>query len=113
MTVPSPFSFTRRALVPKRQISKIVAAIKPGAWGTVPTPEGAKLNDFVAWLQPKAGTYLPTELAYEGSIYSAHSTPEFLTRFDAKNGTQTYKARVGTGGNFARLRGATTARFIC
>jgi len=32
------------------------------------TPDGAKLNEFVVWLQPKAGTYLPTELAYDGGL---------------------------------------------
>jgi len=53
----------------------------------------------VAWLQPKAGTYLPTELAYDGGIYVLTHTG-ILTRFDAKSGAQTYKARIGTGGDF-------------
>lgn len=98
MPIPSPFAYDG-LLYLNGGTGKVVAAIKPGASGDLTTPDGAKLNDFVAWLQPKAGTYLPTELAYEGGIYVLTHTG-ILTRFDAKTGEQTYKARIGTGGDF-------------
>jgi hypothetical protein len=46
-----------------------------------------------------AGTYLPTELAYRGGLYVLTHNG-ILTRFDASTGVQTYKARIGEGGDF-------------
>jgi outer membrane protein assembly factor BamB len=89
-----------------------VAAIRPGASGDLTTPDGAKLNEFVAWLQPRAGTYLPTELAYEGGLYVlAHNG--ILTRFDAKTGVQTYKTRLGDGGEFTSSPWAYNGSVFC
>ncbi len=89
-----------------------LAAIKPGASGDLTTPADAKLNDFVAWIQPKAGTGMPTELAYEGGLYVL--TPNgILTRFDAKTGAQTYKARIGTGGDYTSSPWAYNGKIFC
>ena len=35
-----------------------------------------------------------------------------LTRFDAKNGEQTYKARIGTGGDFGIALGLQRRDFL-
>jgi len=98
MPIPSPFAYDG-LLYLNGGGGKALAAIKPGALGDLTTPDGAKLNDFVAWLQPKAGTYLPTELAYQGGLYVLTNNG-ILTRFDAKTGVQTYKTRIGEGGDF-------------
>lgn len=98
MPIPSPFAHGG-LLYLNGGTNKPVVAIRPGAAGDLTTPDGAKLNEFVAWIQPKAGTYLPTELAYEGGLYVLTHTG-ILTRFDLKTGIQTYKARVGEGGEF-------------
>ena len=98
MPIPSPFAYNG-LLYLNGGTGKVVAAIKPGAVGDLTTPEGARLNEFVVWLQPKAGTYLPTELAYEGGLYVLTHNG-ILTRFDAKTGVQAYKARIGEGGDF-------------
>lgn len=98
MPIPSPFAYDG-LLYLNGGTAKALAAIKPGAGGDLSTPDGAKLNDFVAWLQPKAGTYLPTELAYDGGLYVLTHNG-ILTRFDAKTGVQSYKARIGEGGDF-------------
>lgn len=87
MPIPSPFAYDG-LLYLNGGAGKAVAAIKPGATGDLTTPEGAKLNDFVAWLQPKAGTYMPTQLAYDGALYVLTHTG-ILTRLDAKSGAQT------------------------
>ena len=91
---------------------KALAAIKPGASGDLTTADGAKLNDYVAWLQPKAGTYLPTELAYEGGIYVLTHNG-ILTRFDAKSGLQTYKTRIGEGGDFTSSPWGYNDKIFC
>ena len=66
----------------------------------------------MAWLQPKAGTYLPTELAYEGGIYVLTHTG-ILTRFDAKNGAQTCKTRIETGGDFTASPWGYNGKIFC
>ena len=111
MPIPSPFAYDG-LLYLNGGSGKALAAVKPGAKGELSTPDGAKLNDFIAWLQPKAGTYLPTELAYEGGIYVLTHTG-ILTRFDARSGAQTYKARVGEGGDFTASPWAYNGKVFC
>ncbi len=111
MPIPSPFGYDG-LLYLNGGSSKAIAAVKPGASGDLTTPEGAKLNDFVAWSQPKAGTYLPTELAYDGGIYVLTHTG-ILTRFDAKTGVQSYKARIGEGGDFTSSPWGYNGKIFC
>ena len=111
MPIPSPFAF-EGLLYLNGGAAKPVAAIKPGASGDLTTPDGAKLNESVAWLQPKAGTYLPTELAYEGGLYVLTHTG-ILTRFDTRTGAQTYKARVGEGGDFTTSPWGYNGKVFC
>jgi outer membrane protein assembly factor BamB len=111
MPIPSPFAY-EGLLYLNGGTNKIVAAIRPGASGDLTTPDGANLNKFVAWLQPKAGTYLPTPLAYEGGLYVLTHNG-ILTRFDAKTGVQTYKARIGEGGDFTSSPWAYNGKVFC
>jgi hypothetical protein len=111
MPIPSPFAYDG-LLYLNGGTAKVLAAIKPGATGDLTTPDGAKLNDFVAWLQPKAGTYLPTELAYDGGLYVLTNNG-IITRFDAKTGVQTYKARIGEGGDFTASPWGYDGRIFC
>ena len=69
-------------------------------------------HSSLAWLQPKAGTYLPTELAYGGGLYVLTHTG-ILTRFDAKTGVQAYKARVGGGGDFTSSPWGYNGKVFC
>jgi outer membrane protein assembly factor BamB len=111
MPIPSPFAYDG-LLYLNGGTAKALAAIKPGASGDLTTPDGARLNDFVAWLQPKAGTYLPTELAYDGGLYVLSHTG-ILTRFDAKTGVQSYKARIGEGGDFTSSPWGYNGEIFC
>jgi outer membrane protein assembly factor BamB len=111
MPIPSPFAYDG-LLYLNGGTSKALAAIRPGAIGDLTTSDGAKLNESVAWLQPKAGTYLPTELAYEGGLYVLTHTG-ILTRFDAKTGAQTYKARIGEGGDFTSSPWGYNGKVFC
>jgi outer membrane protein assembly factor BamB len=111
MPVPSPFAYDG-LLYLNGGTGTAIAAVKPGASGNLTTPDGAKLNDFVAWLQPKAGTYLPTELAYDGGLYVLTHNG-ILTRFDAKTGVQTYKSRIGEGGDFTASPWGYNGKIFC
>jgi outer membrane protein assembly factor BamB len=68
-------------------------AIKPGASGNISLKEDQTSNEYVVWSQPRAGTYLPSSLAYQGSVYTLTETG-ILNRFDAKTGKQIYKTRI-------------------
>ncbi len=49
-----------------------MAAVKPGATGTLaPGPDGSP-HESVAWSVERAGTYLATQLAYQGALYLDH-----------------------------------------
>ena len=111
MPIPSPFAYDG-LLYLNGGSGKALAAVKPGAAGDLTTPDGARLHDFVAWLQPKAGTYLPTELAYDGGLYVLTHTG-ILVRFDARTGLQSYKARVGEGGNFTASPWGYGGKIFC
>lgn len=111
MPIPSPFAY-EGLLYLNGGSSKALAAIKPGARGDLTTADGAKLNDFVVWLQPKAGTYLPTQLAYDGGLYVLTHTG-ILTRFDAKTGEQSYKVRIGEGGDFTSSPWGYNGKIFC
>jgi len=76
------------------------------------TAAGQKLNDFVAWVQPRAGTSYPTELAYEGGLYVLTNNG-ILTRFDAKTGVQSYKSRIGEGGDFTTSPWGYDGKIFC
>ncbi len=76
-----------------------MAAVKPGATGTLaPGPDGSS-NGSVAWSVERAGTYLATQLAYNGALYSITDTG-ILSRYDAATGTRTYRARIEGGTAF-------------
>jgi outer membrane protein assembly factor BamB len=111
MPAPSPFAYDGLLYLNGGAMTA-VTAIKPGAVGDLTTPDGAKLNDFVAWVRPKSGSSYPTELAYDGGLYIlAHNG--FLTRLDAKTGEQTYKARIGDGGDFSSSPWAYKGKVFC
>jgi outer membrane protein assembly factor BamB len=109
--IPSPFAYDGLLYV-NGGAGKALAAIKPGARGDLATADGAKLNDFVAWIQPKAGTYLPTELAYDGGLYVLSHTG-ILVRLDAKTGQQTYKTRIGEGGDYTASPWGYGGKIFC
>ena len=90
--IPMPFAYDGLLYVDGGR-GALLAAIRPGAKGDISPAKGETSNEFVAWSQPRAGTYLPSPVAYEGGVYVLTETG-ILTRFDAKTGKQTYKTRI-------------------
>jgi outer membrane protein assembly factor BamB len=111
MPIPSPFAYDG-LLYLNGGSSRVIAAVKPGGSGDLTTPDGAKLNDSVAWVQQKAGTYLPTQLAYDGGLYVLTHTG-ILTRYDAKTGAQSYKTRIGEGGDYTSSPWGYNGKVFC
>jgi outer membrane protein assembly factor BamB len=88
-------------------------AVKPGASGDVSLRDGQAASAFVSWSDPRGGTYLPTPVVYNGGVYKL-SEKGILTRFDARSGTVTYKARLSPeAGEFTASPWAYNGRVYC
>jgi outer membrane protein assembly factor BamB len=91
-TTPTPFAADGLLYVssgaPVRPVRPLYA-IRPGASGDISLKEGETRNEFVAWFQPTAATYMPSPLVYRGLLYSVYSQG-FMTCHDAKTGEQRY-----------------------
>lgn len=109
--IPTPFAYDGLLYINGGRGGGLYA-VKPGAMGDISIPRGATSGEFVAWAQARAGTYLPTPLAYEGGIYVLTETG-ILSRFDAKTGKQTYKERLGTAGNYTTSPWAYNGKIFC
>ena len=90
--IPMPFAYDEWLYLNGGR-GGLLAAIRPGAAGDISLKSGETSNQYVAWSQPRAGTYLPSSLVYQGGIYALTETG-ILTRFDSKTGKQTYKTRI-------------------
>ncbi len=115
-TIQSPFSWGGMVYVTSGAggALKPIAAIRPGAEGDITPPEESGKNDFVAWLNPRAGgTYMPTPVIYEGGLYVL-SDKGILARFDPRTGKETYKSRIHPQArNFTSSPWAYAGRVFC
>lgn len=89
---PSPFAYDGMLYVDGGQ-SRPIFAVRPGASGDISLGKTENSNGYVAWSQDRAGTYIPTPVAYQGGLYVLIDKG-ILARFDAKTGKQSYKARI-------------------
>jgi len=109
--IPSPFAYQGLLYVNGGR-GKSLHAIKPGASGDLTLREYGQPGEFVAWSQPRLGTYLPTQLAYEGALYVLSETG-ILSRVDAKTGAVTYRSRIEGGGAFTSSPWAYNGKVFC
>lgn len=89
---PSPFAYDGLLYLDAGQ-TRPFFAIRPGASGNITAGPDDKASEYVAWAVERAGTYIPTPVAYEGSIYVLYDKG-ILARFDAKTGQLAYKTRI-------------------
>ncbi|HEV8145121.1 MAG TPA: PQQ-binding-like beta-propeller repeat protein [Bryobacteraceae bacterium] len=109
--IPSPFAY-QGLLYLNGGRGKSVFAIKPGATGDLTPQPGAKPSEFIAWSQERSGTYLPTQVAYDGALYVLSDTG-ILSRFDAKTGAMSYRSRLEAGGAFTSSPWAYNGKIFC
>ncbi len=111
-TVATPFAYDGLLYVNGGR-GRAFFAIKPGASGNISLKEDQTSNEYVVWSQPRAGTYLPSSLAYQGSVYTLTETG-ILNRFDAKTGKQIYKTRIDPAATaFTTSPWAYNAKLFC
>ena len=89
-----------------------IAAVKPGAAGTLAPGPDDKPSEHVAWSVPRAGTYLPTQLTYEGALYALTDTG-ILSRYDAATGKLGYRSRIEGGVAFTSSPWASDGKIFC
>jgi outer membrane protein assembly factor BamB len=88
-------------------------AIRPGAVGDISLAADGETNEYVVWSKPRAGTYIPTPVAYQGGIYVV-SDNGILSRFDAESGDETFKARIkAAGADFSSSPWAYNGKVFC
>jgi outer membrane protein assembly factor BamB len=110
--VPSPFAYDGLLYI-DAGLSGSLFAIRPGASGDISLTKADKSNEYVVWSEPRAGTYLPTPVAYEGGLYVL-SEKGILSCFDAKTGKLNYKARIGPeAGAFTSSPWAYNSKVFC
>jgi outer membrane protein assembly factor BamB len=77
-----------------------IYSVRPGGQGDISLAKGQASNEWIEWTCPRAGTYIPTPVAYEQGLYII-SDNGILTRLDLTTGEQSYRTRVkGTEADF-------------
>ena len=110
--IPTPFAY-EGLLYLNAGRGRSLYAISPGATGDISLKEGETSNKYIVWSQPRAGTYLPSSVAYNGAIYTLTETG-ILNRFDAKTGKHTYKTRIDpAAANFTTTPWAYNGKLFC
>jgi|SRR5579871_341507 len=109
--IPSPFAYKDLLFVNGGKSSPLFA-IRPGAAGDLTPSNDGTSSEFVAWSEPRAGSYLPTEVAYDGAVYSLSETG-ILSRLDAATGKITYRSRIEGGTAFTSSPWAYNGKIFC
>ena len=80
---------------------KAMHSVRAGASGDISLAAGESSNAFVAWTQPRTGTYIPSAVAYEGGLYIITDNG-ILTRLDLSTGETSYRKRLkGSAADFS------------
>jgi outer membrane protein assembly factor BamB len=110
--IPSPYAWDG-LLILNGGSGGAMAAVRPGATGMLPAAgQAGTPSEHVAWSIPRAGTYLATQLAYEGALYSLTDTG-ILSRYDLKTGKLGYRARIENGTAFTSSPWASNGKIFC
>jgi outer membrane protein assembly factor BamB len=109
--IPSPYAWGGLMLL-NGGAGGALAAVKPGATGSFSVAPNAPPSEHVAWSIERAGTYLPTQLAYDGAIYSLTDSG-ILSRYDAASGKLGYRSRIENGVAFTSSPWACNGKVFC
>ena len=95
ITAPTPFAAHGLLYVSSGFLSdsvRPVYAILPGAVGDITLPEGRTRNEYIAWSNPKLGTYSTSALVY-GDYHYTLLDRGFLICTDARTGEEVYSRK--------------------
>jgi outer membrane protein assembly factor BamB len=104
LPAPSPFAFDGRLYLTSGVHGddfRPIAAILPGAAGDLTLDDKATSGEGVLWYDRVAGTYIPTPVAYRGSLWVVYDRG-LLARYDAATGERLFRERIpGSAGAFS------------
>ena len=95
ITSPTPFAADGLLYLGSGYFSDAVRpvyAIRPGAIGDISLSDGRTRNEYIAWSDPKLGTYNTSALVYGDFYYSLFDRGFFLCH-DARTGQEVYSRR--------------------
>jgi outer membrane protein assembly factor BamB len=90
--VPSPFAYEGMLYVDAGR-GRPLYAVRAGASGDISLGKDERSNEYVAWSEPRGGTYLTTPVAYGGALYVLGETG-IIGCIDAKSGKVIYRSRL-------------------
>ena len=103
VTIPTPVSAHGMVYVSSGYVAndhRPVYAIRPGGSGDITVKFGEEPSPFIAWYQPRAGSYNPSPIVY-GDYYYTLLDGGFITCHDAKTGAEVYgRQRIEAGATF-------------
>lgn len=100
ITAPTPvFAEDLFVVVSGRGPERPIFVIRPNARGDVTLSNGQKSNDAILWSMTGRGSYMPSPLAYNGTLYVLGNGGTF-DAYNLKTGAELYRQRlpqVGSG----------------
>ena len=100
ITAPTPvFAEDLFVVVSGRGPERPIFVIRPSARGDVTLTNGQKSNDAIVWSMTGRGSYMPSPLAYNGTLYVLANNGTF-DAYNLKTGAELYRQRltqVGSG----------------
>ena len=100
ITAPTPvFSDDLIVVVSGRGPERPVFVVRPNARGDITLSDGKKSSDAIVWSMTGRGSYMPSPLVYNGTLYILNNNGLF-DAYNLKTGTEVYRQRlpdVGSG----------------
>ena len=100
ITAPTPiYSDDLFVVVSGRGPERPIFVVRPTARGDLTLPSGQKSSDTVVWSMTGRGSYMPSPLAYNGTLYILNNNGLF-DAYNLKSGAEVYRQRlpnVGSG----------------
>ena len=100
ITAPTPiYSDDLFVVVSGRGPERPIFVVRPTARGDLTLPSGQKSSDTVVWSMTGRGSYMPSPLAYNGTLYILNNNGLF-DAYNLKTGAEVYRQRlpnVGSG----------------
>jgi outer membrane protein assembly factor BamB len=94
ITAPTPIFASNMIIVASgRGPERPIFAIRPGATGDITLADGQESNAFVAWHKTGRGSYMPTPIAYDGTLYVL-ANAGLLDAYDVGTGAEIYRQRL-------------------
>jgi outer membrane protein assembly factor BamB len=99
ITAPTPiYAGDILVVVSGRGPEKPIFVVKAGARGDLTLPEGKTSSDTVIWSRTGRGSYMPTPLIYNGTLYVLAHNGTF-DAYNLKTGEEIYRQRLPTIGS--------------